>query len=105
MREAMDVRPGTRALDAGCGIGLEARRLATEHLDAHVVGLDRNAELLDVAHSFAVSEPVWQRIVHDTLREADPGLSPWLADSAQRVADGGLSAVFTGILTTARVPG
>jgi ubiquinone/menaquinone biosynthesis C-methylase UbiE len=225
MREAMDVRPGTRALDAGCGIGLEARRLAAEHLDAHVVGLDRNTELLDVArsqsgtqaanlqwregdladlrladasfdvvrtervlmylpdpsfaevvdrlvrvlrpggrlvlfeldygatilpdaghdsavvrrahaalerslpqpwagrrlpqlladrsllevtaspYSFAVSEPVWQRVVHDTLREADPELSAWLADSARRVADGGLSAVFTGILTTARVPG
>jgi ubiquinone/menaquinone biosynthesis C-methylase UbiE len=225
MREAMDVRPGMRVLDAGCGIGLEARRLAAEHLDAHVVGLDRNGELLDVArsrsemqtgnlewvegdlvdlpvadasfdvvrtervlmylpdppfaevvdrlvrvlrpggrlvlfeldygatilpeaghdsavvrrahaalerslpqpwagrrlpellaerepldvtaspYSFAVSEPVWQRIVHDTLHEADPVLSPWLADSAQRVADGGLSAVFTGILATARVPG
>jgi ubiquinone/menaquinone biosynthesis C-methylase UbiE len=225
MRETMDVRPGMRVLDAGCGIGLEARRLAAEHLDAHVVGLDRNAELLDVArsrfetqtgnlewvegdladlrladasfdvvrtervlmylpdpsfaevvqrlvrvlrpggrlvlfeldygatilpeaghdsavvrqahsalerslpqpwagrrlpelladrgaldvaaspYSFAVSEPVWQRIVHDTLREADPALSAWLADSAQRVAGGRLSAVFTGILTTARVPG
>jgi SAM-dependent methyltransferase len=224
MREAMDVGPGTRVLDAGCGIGLEARRLATEHPNALVVGLDRNAELLRVArsrceeqagnlewvegdladlrvadasfdvvrtervlmylpdpafaevvhrlarvlrpggrlvlfeldygatilpdaghdsavvrrahaalerslpqpwagrrlpqlladrglldvtacpYSFAVSEPVWRRIVHDTLRESDPALSAWLADSAQRVADGGLSTVFTGILTTARVP-
>jgi ubiquinone/menaquinone biosynthesis C-methylase UbiE len=224
MRSALDVRPGMRILDAGCGIGLEASRLAQGHPEAHVTGLDRNAELLDVArlraqtstanvewlhkdlvtldlpdngydvvrtervlmyladphfaevvdalvrvlrpggrlvlfeldygatilpqaghaddvvrrahaalerslpqpwagrrlpglladrglvdvaaapHGFTVSEPVWRRIVHDTLRdEADPALSGWLADSARLIADGGLSAVFTGILTTARV--
>ena len=225
MRAAMDARPGMRVLDAGCGIGLEGRRLAADHADAHVVGLDRNAELLDVAralsetqadnlewvegdladlrladasfdvvrtervlmylpdpsfaevvdrlarvlrpggrlvlfeldygatilpdaghdgavvrrahaalerslpqpwagrrlpqllaerdlldvtaspYSFTVSEPVGRRIVHDTLREADPSLSAWLADSEQLVTDGVLSAVFTGILTTARVRG
>jgi ubiquinone/menaquinone biosynthesis C-methylase UbiE len=224
MREAMDVGPGTRVLDAGCGIGLEAGRLATEHPNALVVGLDRNAELLRVArsrceeqpghlewvegdladlrlaeasfdvvrtervlmylagpffaeavqhlvrvlrpggklvlfeldygatilpdaghdgavvrrahaalerslpqpwawrtlpelladqglldvtaspYSFTVSEQVWRRIVHDTLHGIDPAVSAWLADLAQRVAGGGLSAVFTGILTTARVP-
>jgi ubiquinone/menaquinone biosynthesis C-methylase UbiE len=225
MREAMDVRPGMRVLDAGCGIGLEAWRLAAEHPRAHVTGLDRNAELLRIArsrsgtqtgsvewiegdlldlpldgasfdvvrtervlmyladplfeqvlndligilrpggrfvlfeldygatilpdaghdiavvrrahavlerslpqpwagrrlpqllaerglldvtaspYSFAVSEPVWRRIVHDTLHGADPALSAWLADSEQLVAGGVLSAVFTGILTTARIPG
>lgn len=225
MRRAIDVRPGMRILDAGCGTGLEASRLAHAHPQAHVTGLDRNVELLQVArrrteaslpnahwlhgdladldlpddcfdvvrtervlmylpdphfaevidalvrvlrpggrlalfeldygatiladaghdggvvrrahaalerslpqpwagrrlpglladrglvdvavvpHSFTVSEPVWRRIVHDTLvDDADPALSGWLTDSAQLVADGGLSAVFTGILTTARVP-
>jgi len=225
MREAMDLRAQMRVLDAGCGIGLEARRLAAEHPRAHVTGPDRNAELLQVARSqtetqtgnlewiegdlvdlrldgasfdvvrtervlmyladplfehvlddlvgilrpggrfvlfeldygattlpeaghdaavvrrahaalerslsqpwagrrlpqlladrglldvtadpyaFAVSEPVWRRIVRDTLHDADPALSAWLADSAQLVADDVLSAVFTGILTTARIPG
>jgi SAM-dependent methyltransferase len=232
MRSAVDVRPGMRLLDAGCGIGLEASRLAAAHPQARVAGLDANAELLQIArsragadtpnlewieadlveldlpegsfdvvrtervlmylrdpsfaevvrrlvrllrsggklvlfeldygatilpdaghesavvrrahaalerslpqpwagrklpqlladrglldvtaspYSFAVSEPVWRRIVHDTLRaalddrdDADPELSAWLADSARLVADGVLSAVFTGILTTARVPG
>jgi cyclopropane fatty-acyl-phospholipid synthase-like methyltransferase len=57
MREAMDVGPGTRVLDAGCGIGLEAGRLATEHPNALVVGLDRNAELLRVARRGARSSP------------------------------------------------
>jgi hypothetical protein len=55
---------------------------------------------------------VRRRIVHDTLRarldardEADPALSAWLADSGRLAAGGALSAGFTGILTTARVPG
>jgi cyclopropane fatty-acyl-phospholipid synthase-like methyltransferase len=43
MRAALDVRPGARVLDAGCGVGLEAARLADEHPNAHVTGLDRNA--------------------------------------------------------------
>jgi SAM-dependent methyltransferase len=232
MRRAFDLRPGMRMLDAGCGIGLEASRLAAAHPQAHVAGLDRNAELLRIArlrsdaqtpnlqwidgdlvdldlpdarfdivrtervlmylpdpsfaevvdrlvrvlrpggrlvlfeldygatilsdaghddavvrrahatlerslpqpwagrrlpllladrglldvtaapYSFAVSEPVWRRIVRDTLRaalddrqDADPALAAWLADSERLVARGGLTAVFTGILTTARIPG
>lgn len=76
MRAAIDVGPGMRLLDVTAS-----------------------------PYSFTVSEPVWRRIVHDTLHDVDPAVSAWLANSAQRVADGGLSAVFTGILTTARVPG
>ena len=49
MREALALRPGMRLLDAGCGIGLEAARLAATHPDLHVTGLDRNAELLAIA--------------------------------------------------------
>jgi SAM-dependent methyltransferase len=49
MREALALRPGMRLLDAGCGIGLEAARLAGEHPELHVTGLDRNAELLAIA--------------------------------------------------------
>jgi SAM-dependent methyltransferase len=46
---AIDPRPGQRLLDAGCGIGLEALRLAEAHPDVSVTGLDRNAELLAIA--------------------------------------------------------
>jgi ubiquinone/menaquinone biosynthesis C-methylase UbiE len=49
MRRAIALRPGVRLLDAGCGIGLETSRLAAAHPHARVVGLDRNAGLLDVA--------------------------------------------------------
>ena len=49
MREAIDPRPGMRLLDAGCGVGLETARLASDHPDMHVTGVDRNAELLEIA--------------------------------------------------------
>jgi SAM-dependent methyltransferase len=49
MRRRIDLRPGARLLDAGCGIGLEAARLANEHPKVLVTGLDRNAELLRIA--------------------------------------------------------
>jgi ubiquinone/menaquinone biosynthesis C-methylase UbiE len=49
MRQAIDPQPGMRLLDAGCGIGLETQRLAAEHPATSVTGLDRNAELLEVA--------------------------------------------------------
>jgi SAM-dependent methyltransferase len=48
-REALDIRPGMRVLDAGCGIGLETARLAAEHPETLVTGLDRNGELLEIA--------------------------------------------------------
>jgi ubiquinone/menaquinone biosynthesis C-methylase UbiE len=46
---ATEPAPGRRVLDAGCGTGLETRRLAAAHPDAHVTGLDHNAELLEIA--------------------------------------------------------
>ena len=49
MRDAIDPRPGMRVLDAGCGVGLETARLASDHPDMHVTGVDRNAELLEIA--------------------------------------------------------
>jgi ubiquinone/menaquinone biosynthesis C-methylase UbiE len=53
LHEAIDPRPGMRLLDAGCGVGLEAARLAEEHPDLHVTGLDRNGELLEMARDRA----------------------------------------------------
>jgi SAM-dependent methyltransferase len=49
LREALELAPGMRLLDAGCGIGLETRRLAALHPGVAVTGLDRNGELLEIA--------------------------------------------------------
>jgi ubiquinone/menaquinone biosynthesis C-methylase UbiE len=229
MRRCFDLRPGTHLLDAGCGIGLEAARLASEHPAVSVTGLDRNAELLRVARrdrdpqpanlswleadlveldlpdacfdivrtervlmylpdpeldrvvdelvrllrpggrlvlfeldygaailpagshgdavvrrvnellddsvpqpragrripamlsdrglidtdaqpfSFAVNEPIWLRIVHDTLTASarggetlDPSVRSWLDEQSEAAARGAFLGAFTGILTTAR---
>jgi ubiquinone/menaquinone biosynthesis C-methylase UbiE len=223
LRRAIDPQQGMRLLDAGCGIGLETRRLAAEHPATSVTGLDRNAELLGVARrrpanvtwieadlvalrlpdasfdairtervlmylpdgdferalddlvrllapggrlalfeldyggtilapgaaddavlwrvvealhaslpqplagrripgllaerglcdtvaspfSFAVDEPVWRRIVVDTLT-ADPALDPavagWLREQSEAAARGEFVAAFTGVLTAASRP-
>ena len=55
MREAIDPRPGMRLLDAGCGVGLEAARLAEEHPEMHVTGVDRNTEMLEIARRRAAN--------------------------------------------------
>jgi SAM-dependent methyltransferase len=223
LRRAIDPQPGMRLLDAGCGIGLETRRLASEHPATSVTGLDRNAELLGVARrrpanvtwieanlaalqlpeasfdairtervlmylpdgdfervlddlvallapggrlalfeldygatilapgaageamvrrvvealhgslpqplagrripgllaerglrdvvaspfSFAVDEPVWRRIVFDTLTAGpplDPAVSAWLHEQNEAAARGEFVAAFTGVLTAATRP-
>lgn len=69
------------------------------------------ADVTAEPYSFAATEPVWRRIVHDTLREATerdpaprPELAAWLAEHSAAAADHPLRSVFTGILTTARRP-
>jgi SAM-dependent methyltransferase len=217
LRSALAPRPGMRLLDAGCGIGLETRRLAWDYPGLDVVGLDRNRDLLAVARrhehvewiegdltaldlpersfdlvrservlmylpgqafeagvsallrllrpggqaaffeldygatllapggatdavvkraaialeaalpqpwagrrlprllvengmrdvraepiSFAVPEPVWRRIVHDSLVALDAGISAWLAEQAAAAGRGEFVAAFTGVLSTGR---
>jgi SAM-dependent methyltransferase len=210
IRDALGLRPGMRLLDAGCGIGLETRRLAALHPDVAVTGLDRNRALLELAGdgdvewvcgdildapagpydairtervlmylpdeavgaladrlapggvlasfeldygatilvpgstpravveraaialeaalpqpwagrrlpglmracglgdvtaqpiSFSVDEPVWRRIVHDSLLALDAGICAWLDEQAQAAARGEFVAAFTGVLCTGR---
>jgi SAM-dependent methyltransferase len=52
--------------------------------------------------SFAVSEPVWRRIVHDSLGALDAGIGAWLAEQAQAASRGEFAAAFTGVLATGR---
>ena len=227
LRDALKLAPGMRLLDAGCGIGLETTRLALNHPQALVTGLDRNRELLEIAQgrtdpppanlrwlegdlaalelpttsfdairtervlmylndeeferalddlvrllrqggrlalfeldygatilapgtaddallrriddalraslpqplagrripellaarklrdvvatpfSFAVDEPVWRRIVSDTLtagETTDPAISAWLSEKSAAAARGEFVAAFTGVLTVASRP-
>jgi SAM-dependent methyltransferase len=225
LRDALDLRPGMRVLDAGCGIGLETARLAAANPETLVTGLDRNSELLEVARrraeppnlrwieadlaalelpagsfdairtervlmylagdgfarvlgdlvrllrpggrlalfeldygatilapgsadddvletvaetlhaslpqplagrripglltehglsdvtatplSFAVDEPVWRKIVKDTVTAAappDPAVYAWLREQAAAAARGEFVAAFSGVLTTASAP-
>ncbi|MGC9395703.1 MAG: class I SAM-dependent methyltransferase [Anaerolineae bacterium] len=48
----LELQPGERVLDAGCGNGLYARKLAA--LGAHVVAFDFSAELIALARARAV---------------------------------------------------
>src|SRR3954468_25082387 len=71
MRRSFDLRPGMRLLDAGCGIGLEAARLAKEHPAVSVTGLDRNAELLAIARSRPGPQPENLTWMEGDLAELD----------------------------------
>jgi ubiquinone/menaquinone biosynthesis C-methylase UbiE len=57
LRNGLELGAGTRLLDAGCGIGLETARLASEYPDTLVTGLDRNRELLEIARRRADPPP------------------------------------------------
>ncbi|MEV5407312.1 methyltransferase domain-containing protein [Thermopolyspora sp. NPDC052614] len=70
------------------------------------------ADVTAEPYIFTVSEPVWRRIVHDTLRQAldgepepRPRLRAWLDDHAATAAEHPLRTAITGVLITARRPG
>jgi ubiquinone/menaquinone biosynthesis C-methylase UbiE len=67
IRRAINPQPGMRVLDAGCGIGLEVRRLATEYPAVEFTGLDRNAAMLAAARQRAVPPPPNLAWVHAAL--------------------------------------
>lgn len=69
------------------------------------------ADVVAQPYSFLASEPVWQRIVHDTVRAAldrdavpRPKLLAWLEDHAKTAAEHPFRGAFTGVLTRARRP-
>ncbi|MGL4463599.1 MAG: class I SAM-dependent methyltransferase [Planctomycetia bacterium] len=47
--EVVDLPPGAKVLDLGCGTGLFARRLLNEFFDVEVVGLDISEKMLEKA--------------------------------------------------------
>lgn len=63
----LDLRPGERALDVGCGNGLYARRLAA--LGSEVVAFDFSAEMIQRARRYA--SPAGAVIVYHVLDATD----------------------------------
>ena len=60
---ALDLPPGSRGLDVGCGIGLQAMLLAEAVGGAgHVTGIDRSPEFLAYARSIAEKAGISEQI-------------------------------------------
>lgn len=67
IRELLQLRPGMTVLDAPCGHGRIANRLAAR--SAEVTGVDRSAEFLDLARKQAAELGVTVRYVQADLRD------------------------------------
>ena len=76
---ALQLRPGSRGLDAGCGIGLQARLLAQAMGPAgHVTGLDLQSSFLAAARDLADQAGLSARI---SFREGDVRCLPFDDDT------------------------
>lgn len=81
--QALQLSPGSRGLDIGCGIGLQALLLARAvgtvgEADGHVTGVDINPELLAFAENLAAEAGFSER---STFRAADMTHLPFTADT------------------------
>jgi SAM-dependent methyltransferase len=85
MRRGLDIRPGMRVLDAGCGLGLETARLAVDHPLAEFTGLDRNADLLAAARQRPEGNEANLRWHEADLRDLDLPVADFDAIRTERV--------------------
>ena len=77
--QALQLPPGSRGLDAGCGIGLQALLLAeTVGPAGHVTGLDLSPELLAYAEDMVKEAGLSERI---SFREGDVNKLPFDDDT------------------------
>jgi SAM-dependent methyltransferase len=98
-REHLDLQPGQRLLDVGCGLGDAALSLAAElGRTGEIVGIDRSTEMIAAATSRAGSAPCHARFtVGDAQQLDEPGDSfdvvrsertlQWLPDPESAVAE------------------
>jgi ubiquinone/menaquinone biosynthesis C-methylase UbiE len=109
LRRVLDLRPGMRLLDAGCGIGLETRRLAAAHPETLVTGLDRNADLLAVARRSADPATANLGWLEADLAALDLPAASFDAIRTDRVLmylpDGGLERALAGLIRVLRPGG
>lgn len=68
----LDLAPGARVLDAGCGLGGSAFRMACEH-EARVVGVDLSSNMIDMARERCAEHGLEERVrfVHADVLELD----------------------------------
>ena len=77
--QALQIPPGSRCLDAGCGIGLQTLLLAEKvGSDGHVTGLDLSRELLAHARRIVEKSGMSERI---TFKEGNVTDLPFEDDS------------------------
>jgi SAM-dependent methyltransferase len=75
MVRSLDLTPGSRGLDAGCGVGLQCLRLAEEVGPAgHVTGIDLSGEMLDYGREMVKEAGMAERI---SFREGDIARLPF----------------------------
>ncbi len=66
--------PGTRVLEAGCGVGAQTLSLATRHPGARIVAVERSAASLDLARRAVLERGVTNvEFVEADLFDYDPG--------------------------------
>jgi SAM-dependent methyltransferase len=98
-----------RLLDAGCGAGFETARLAAEHPDTLVTGLDRNTDLLRIARERAGPATANLRWVHADLAELPLPRASYDAVRAERVLmylpDSHLDRALDGLINALRPGG
>jgi demethylmenaquinone methyltransferase/2-methoxy-6-polyprenyl-1,4-benzoquinol methylase len=76
---ALQLAPGSRGLDAGCGIGLQTLLLAAQvGPEGHITGLDLSSELLEEAEAVVQEGGLSQRV---SFRQGDVNRLPFADDS------------------------
>lgn len=79
----LELRPGERVLDIGCGNGQFARRMAD--LGGRVVALDISPRMIENARALANDEWIEYRVVDATDRAALSSLGTRQFDGARRI--------------------
>jgi ubiquinone/menaquinone biosynthesis C-methylase UbiE len=78
LMDYLGARPGMRILDVGCGSGFLSRLLARTLEDVHVVGLEADEKLLDLAHQMVEREGLTGQV---ELHQGDAYHLPFSDDS------------------------
>lgn len=71
--DGLDVKPGARVLEVGCGTARNLIRIAKRHPDARLYGLDASSQML-VAAEHALAGHPRVKLLHAYAEDLSPGL-------------------------------